>query len=188
MKYLGWPVLLAASLFSGLPLAQAIQVTYCSGTHMTGHCWIVNPFGNVCMDVIPELNDKVVSAQIDANANCVFWKEYNCQGDHTIQLDGGIADFGAICGGWSKKISSFKCCPGTAATNWLQSERCLSLAHPRQIRQYRLRQRLAAEILERTETGESSAGPRLLGSTHIPPPFDFEITIDRGLQFTRATE
>ncbi|KAJ7448361.1 hypothetical protein FB451DRAFT_1533008 [Mycena latifolia] len=96
----------------------ATQVKYCTGTSLSGSCFTGAPADGMCLDVDPSANDQTHSAQI-SSGNCVFWENYNCQGDHTVQVDGTIADFNSICGGgWQKRISSYKCCSGNAASNW----------------------------------------------------------------------
>ncbi|KAJ7714481.1 hypothetical protein B0H16DRAFT_1340553 [Mycena metata] len=110
--------------------ALAATVKYCTGLSLAGPCFTSSPPDGVCSESRPiffdvnvdlSVNDQTHSAEIQGG-NCVFWANANCNGDHTDQLDGTIDVFNTICGGgWQKRISAFKCCPGEHLVRWKQA-------------------------------------------------------------------
>ncbi|KAJ7063946.1 hypothetical protein C8F01DRAFT_1081343 [Mycena amicta] len=116
MKFISTSLIMVA-LSIGTP-ALASTVKYCTGLSLAGTCFTSSPSDGQCVNVDLSVNDQTHSAEI-TGGNCVFWANANCGGDHTDQIDGTVDDFNTICGGgWQKRISSFKCCSGDAASTW----------------------------------------------------------------------
>ncbi|KAK0109664.1 hypothetical protein ONS95_002345 [Cadophora gregata] len=72
---------------------------------------------NICYNVKAGWNDNIHSFATSALGSdsthvCVFWKDYDCQGDHTNELEYAF-DLAHTCktsSKWHNNISSFKCC------------------------------------------------------------------------------
>ncbi|KAJ7159306.1 hypothetical protein C8R43DRAFT_1124518 [Mycena crocata] len=116
MNFLLLAALTAVSILPSLTGAQSVE--YCTGTGLAGICKTASTPAGTCVNVDLAVNDQTKSAEVTSGQNCVFWENADCHGGHTTQLDGGIRNFGDVCGGWQNRISSFKCCSGDASSTW----------------------------------------------------------------------